>query len=380
MKRLVLIASVALPLAACGGSPPPPDSTAAAAAPKAGYFEVPEAQRPHLQVVAAQSTTWTKSIGLTGTVDWDNDHTAQAITQVSGPITRLLVDTGSHVKVGDPLLEVASPDVTNAVSTYRKAKNRVDLAKRVYDRDKDLLDHKAIAQRDLDDAQADYNDAQTDVENSLQALKIFGVDKEDLDAAEKQGVAIQPVLAMRAPIAGTVVQKMVLPGQVIQAGSTVAFVISDVSTVWVQGHLDEKDLSTIHNGDLVDVHTAAYPDPFKGTVTYIGDMLDPATRTTPVRIVTANPGGKLRKDQFVDITIRDKAKRDVLAVPTAAVLFDEQNFPFVYLQMEPGQFAQRAVKTGATQGDQIEITDGLKAGDRVVAQGSIFLQFARSSQ
>jgi cobalt-zinc-cadmium efflux system membrane fusion protein len=188
------------------------------------------------------------------------------------------------------------------------------------------------------------------------------------------------VLAMRAPIAGTVVQKLVLPGQVIQAGTTLAFVISDVSTVWVQGHLDEKDLAAIHMGDAVDIHTPAFPDAFHGTVTNVGDMLDPATRTTPVRVMTANPGGKLRKDQFVDVTIRDKGKRDVLVVPTAAVLYDEQNFPFVYLQIEPGKFAQRSVKTGSTEGDQMEITEGLKPGDQVVAQGSIFLQFARSAQ
>jgi membrane fusion protein, heavy metal efflux system len=109
-------------------------------------------------------------------------------------------------------------------------------------------------------------------------------------------------------------------------------------------------------------------------------MIDPATRTTPVRIVTKNSEGLLKKDLFLDVTIKDKTERAVLVVPTTSVLYDEQNFPFVYVQVEAGKFAQRQVKIGAQQQDQIEILDGVKEGDRVVSQGSVFLQFASSFQ
>ena len=185
---------------------------------------------------------------------------------------------------------------------------------------------------------------------------------------------------MRAPIAGTVVQKLVLPGQFIQAGTTAAFVISDVSTLWVQGHIYDKDLRSIHTGDAVEMKSASFPTVFHGTVSYIGDMIDPATRTTPVRIVTKNTDGLLKKDLFLDVTIKDKSEREALVVPTTAVLYDEQNLPFVYVQIETGKFAQRQVKLGAQQLDQTEIVDGLKEGDRVVSQGSVFLQFANSFQ
>ncbi len=201
----------------------------------------------------------------TGTVDWDNDHTSQAITQVSGPITRILYDTGVHVTQGQPLLYVTSADITNAFSTYRKARNRLALAKQNIDRNKDLLEHKAIAQRDFEQVQADYNDAETDVETALQALKIFGVLAERTSTdAEQQNAPVRPELAMRAPISGTVVQKLVLPGQLIEAGATPAFVISDVSTVWVQGHIYEKDLRSMHVGDTVDERNASFPDVFQG--------------------------------------------------------------------------------------------------------------------
>ena len=395
MRRAVFAVIVALMGSACRSPSPPPAAAAktAAAAPtvtppptggggasQGTYFTVPADQLPHVKMAPVRRATWSSEVRTTGTVDWDNDHTTQAITQVSGPIARIVADTGTRVKAGDALLYVASADISNAISAYRKAKNRFDLAQRMLNRSKDLLDHKALSQRDYESAQADFNDAATDLQASLQALRVFGVTQAEITEAEAQNVPIRPDLVMRAPLAGTVVQKMVLPGQFIQAGTTAAFVISNTSTVWVQGHVYDKDLASVHVGDKVDERNASFPTTFHGVVSYIGEMLDPATRTTPVRIVTQNPGGLLKKDLFVDVVIHDKTIRDVLVVPTAAVLYDEQNFPFVYVQVEPGRFAQRLVKIGSQQGDDTQVIDGLSAGDAVVSQGSVFLQFANTYQ
>jgi membrane fusion protein, heavy metal efflux system len=382
MKSAAFTIVLALAVAGCGDSTPPGAASSAqqGTAASAAYFTVPAEQLSHVQVAPVTRATWATVLHTTGTVDWDNDHTTQAITQVSGPITRILVDTGTRVKKGDVLLYVSSPDVSNAISAYRKARNRLDLERRNLDRNKDLLDHKAISQRDFESAQADYNDAATDVQAALQALRIFGVTEQDLTEAERQNVPIRPELAMRAPIAGTIVEKMVLPGQVIQAGSTAAFVISDVSTLWVQGHIYEKDLRSIHRGDTAEMRSPSFPVTFHGTVSYIGDMIDPATRTTPVRIVTRNSEGLLKKDLFLEVTITDRTTRQPLVVPVASVLYDEQNFPLVYVQVDRGRFAQRQVTIGGQQDNQIEIVEGLKEGDQVVSQGSLFLQFANSFQ
>lgn len=397
MRSAIIATVLALAASACERTAPPASTSAgakaAAAAPaaapspatsqsatQAAYFTVPADQLPHIKIATVRQTTWSAEVRTTGTVDWDNDHTTQAITQVSGPISRIVADTGTRVKAGDPLLYVASGDMTTAVSIYRKAKNRFDLAKRSLDRSKDLFDHKALSARDYESAQADFNDASTDLQASLQTLKVYGVLQSDIAEAEQQNVPIRPEMAMRAPLAGVVVQKMVLPGQFIQAGTTPAFVISNTSTVWVQGHVYDKDLASVHVGDKADERNASFPEVFHGVVSYIGDMLDPATRTTPVRIVTQNPSGLLKKDLFVDVVIHDKTTRDVLVVPTAAVLYDEQNFPFVYVQIEPGKFAQRLVKLGGQQGDDTQVLDGVKPGDSVVSQGSVFLQFANTYQ
>ncbi|MDE3155833.1 MAG: efflux RND transporter periplasmic adaptor subunit [Acidobacteriota bacterium] len=375
---LATVAALALAAAACGSSPAP--TAAAQASDQPGYFTVPAAQRAQLQVMKVEPADLPIDVRTTGTVDWDNDQTTQAITQVSGPIQRIVAGTGTHVKAGDPLLYVSSPDMAGAVSAYRSAENRLELAKRTLDRNRDLLAHHAIAVKDLESSQADYNDAQTTVQNALQTLKIYGVSPDELKQAEAQNVPIVPELAMRAPISGTVVQKLVYPGQYIQAGATAAFVISNVSTVWVQGNLYERDLQTVRVGNTVDITTPAYDRVFHGTVSYIGAMLDPATRTTPVRVVTANPDGLLKKDQFVDLTIHSGAIKHTLVVPTSAVLYNDENFPFVYLEAGPGRFAQRLVKTGVQQGKQFEILEGLKAGDPIVSEGSVFLQFAQSNQ
>jgi membrane fusion protein, heavy metal efflux system len=355
-------------------------AAAAAQADEAALFEVPQKQLPHLKIVEARKTTWSTVVHTTATVDWDADHTTQAITQVNGPISKLLVDLGSHVTAGQPLLYVSSPDVAAAISTYKKARNRQDYSKKTLDRSKDLLDHKVIATKDMEAAEQDYNDARSETENNLQALKIFGVTEQEIDDAQHQGVAINPQLAVRSPISGIVVQKLVTPGLVIQAGTTACFTISDNSTVWVQGHIYDRDLEAVRVGDAVEETDSAFHRTFHGVVGYIEALIDPATRTTSVRIVTKNPDGLLKKDMFVDAVIHTRSGRTVLTVPTSAILRNDENLPFVYVEAAPAKFAQRLINIGAEQGDDTEIVSGLKEGEKLVSQGSVFLQFANSNQ
>jgi cobalt-zinc-cadmium efflux system membrane fusion protein len=122
--------------------------------------------------------------------------------------------------------------------------------------------------------------------------------------------------------------------------------VSNVATVWVQGHINDMDLTAVRVGDAVEETSSSLPGAFEGRVSYIGAMLDPTTRTTPVRVVTRNRGDLLKKDLFVDLVIHSATRRGVLAVPTSAVLYNTENLPFVYVQVQPGKFAQRLVKKG----------------------------------
>ena len=350
------------------------------AAVQPGMFTLTPEQLTHLKTGAVGKATWAVAVHTTGTVDWDADHTTQAITQVNGPISRIVVDTGTQVKQGDPLLYVASPDLAAAISTYRKAYNRQAFNKRSLDRMKELLDRGAVAVKDYESSEADLNDAMTDVQNSLQALRIFGINPHEIDQAEKQGTAIATELAVRSPISGVIVQKLVSPGQVIQAGQTACFLVSDISTVWVQGHVFDRDLPSVRIGDTVEETNPALGHAFHGNVSYIGSFLDPNTRTTPVRIVTHNPGGVLKKDMFVDAVIHTGSQGNTIVVPVSAVLHDDKNEPIVYVQMEPGKFSQRQVAIAGQQNGLIAIASGLRAGETIVTDGSLFLQFSGSIQ
>jgi cobalt-zinc-cadmium efflux system membrane fusion protein len=378
VKRAAVVLPVLLLAAGCGRAPDPGKAAAPNGGDRPALFTVARAQLSQLRLMKVETAEWTAEVQTTGTVDWDADHTTQAIAQVSGPISRIVVDLGRRVEAGGPLLYVSSPDLAGAISSYRKAANRLDLARRTLERNTDLLAHHVIAPKDLDASQADYNDAFTEAQNDLQALRIFGVTVREIEEAQRQNVPISSEMAVRSPIGGVVVQKLVLPGQLVQAGATTCFFISDTTTVWVQGHLHDEDLGSVRVGDLVDVRAQAAPAPLRGTVSYVGAMLDPATRTTPVRVVTANRGGLLKKDQFVDLVIHTSGRRHVLTVPTSAVLYTGENLPIVYRQVEPGRFARASIQVGAQHDGRFEVRSGLREGDTIVAEGGVFLQFAET--
>jgi cobalt-zinc-cadmium efflux system membrane fusion protein len=136
----------------------------------------------------------------------------------------------------------------------------------------------------------------------------------------------------------------------------------------------------VRTGDVVDITTDAYPDIFHGKISYIAEALDPNTRTLQARIVTENPGNKLKKDMYVTANVQAGALKNALTVPDAAILHDTENQPFAYVQTGSNQFARRVVKIGDSQNGRVLIQEGLKEGERVVGDGSLFLQFKNSLQ
>jgi cobalt-zinc-cadmium efflux system membrane fusion protein len=208
------------------------------------------------------------------------------------------------------------------------------------------------------------------------ALKVMGINDPDSVIAGPPSFEV-PVLA---PISGEVVEQLVSVGQLIQPGSTQCFTISDISNVWVLVNVYQKDLPYVHVGEPVTVQTDAYPDTFRGRISYVSTALDPNTRTLQARIETNNPGGKLKRDMYVVATVDAGTIRNAIAVPDAAVLRDSENLPFVYAEFSPNQFGKRAVTVGESMKGQTEINSGVKPGDRVISDGSLFLQFANSLQ
>jgi len=375
------LALLLIPLAGCSRRSADAQSTSTSyssgetSSEKAQLFTVPAGQMSHVEVVTVESQRLPRVLRLTGSVAYNNFETTPVITQVSGPVARILVSPGEVVRKAQPMFYVASPDYAQARTNYLKARDAFALAGKADARARDLYAHHAVAEADVQQADTTYSQAQADLQAAEQALKVLGVDPEKLSQQPAS-----PEIPVLAPLAGEVVERLVGPGQVIQAGATQVFTISNMSTVWVLANVYEHDLGYVHLGDPVAIQTDAYPTTFHGRISYIGAALDPTSRTLQVRIVTENPGRKLKKDMYVTASVQAGVVT-TLAVPDAAVLRTPENQPFVYVAANPpNQFAQRLVQIGESQGGKTEITSGLKAGEQVAADGSLFLQFANSLQ
>jgi cobalt-zinc-cadmium efflux system membrane fusion protein len=344
----------------------------------AELFSLPPDQMSHIKIVSVEKSKVPRTLRLTGAVAYNAFKTTPVFSAVGGPVQEILAEPGQYVRAGQTLLTVTSPDYSAARSAYLKAATAFQLTDKNYERAKDLYEHRAIAERDLQQAESDRAQAQADLQSAEDALRALGIrNPESLVKEPPKTTGQIPVVA---PVAGQIVERLVGPGQLLQVGTTQCFTISDMSTVWVLVNVYQNDLAYVRIGDNVDITTDAYPDIFHGKISYIADALDPNTRTVQARIVTQNPGYKLKKDMYVTATVHAGALANALTVPDAAVLRDSENQPFVYVQVGSNQFARRLVKVGDSQDGRILIQDGLKEGERVVGDGSLFLQFKNSLQ
>jgi membrane fusion protein, heavy metal efflux system len=339
-------------------------------------FTIPEDQMSHVQVITVQPTRLTRTLRLTGAVAYNAFKTTPVITQVGGPVSRILVVPGEKVKAGQPMLDVSSPDYSQLLDAYLKASDSSRLAEKNYAREEDLYQHHAVAQRDLEQAESDRNQARADLNAAEQGMKILGI-RNPSELAKNSSSAQIPVLA---PIGGEVVERLVSPGQVVQAGQTQAFTISDLSTVWVLANVYQADLAFVRSGDDVSVQTDAFPGTFHGRISYVSPALDPNTRTLQARIVVDNPGEKLKKDMYCTVTVTAGSISNAVALPDSSILRDDNNQPFVYIAIGANQFGRRDVEIGQSENGHTQVLKGISIGERVVGDGSLFLQFANSLQ
>jgi cobalt-zinc-cadmium efflux system membrane fusion protein len=353
-----------------------PKSDTVANSNAAGTIKLTAAQRKNIKLVTVAPSKFRKTVDTTGVVDFDNDQATVMLAPFSGPVSRLLVSPGDQVKKGQPLALVSSPDYAAALGTYRKTLATASNARRLADVDKDLLAHQGVSRREEEQAQADAAGAEGDRDAALQGLMALGVDPSIIKDVEAGKSAASPEGVIRAPISGTVVEKNITPGQLLQAGTTPVFTVADLSKVWVMAHIFDADIGAVHTGDLADVEATARTLP--GTVDNIAAEVDPNTRSVAVRVVVNNPGDYLKKQMYVGVRIRDRQESQGLLVPVSAVLRDDENLPFVYVTQSDGSFARQRVTVGSRTGDQYVIAGGLKTGQQIVVDGAIFVQFMQN--
>jgi cobalt-zinc-cadmium efflux system membrane fusion protein len=342
----------------------------------AELFSVPADQMSHIQVVTVEQGPLPRALRLTGAVEYNDFKTTPVITQVGGPVSRVMVVQGEHVRAGQALLYVASPDYSLLRASYLKARDAFQLADKFYRRAQDLYAHGAIAQADLEQAQSNRAQAQADFESSADAIRILGI-------ADPETIVTKPPspeIPLYSPVAGEVVDRMCSAGQLLAAGATQCFTLSDMSSVWILVNIYQNDVAYVHVGDPVTIRNESYPDVVRGKIEYISPALDPNTRTLQARVEAPNPGERLKKEMYVTAEVQAGVISNALFVPNSSVLRDDQNMPYVYLQTGNAKFARRGVTLGETQSRKTQILTGLQANDRVVGDGSLFLQFQNSLQ
>ncbi len=308
---VILISSVGLAaLNGCGSGASEPESkmtsysSGEAKGDTAELFSVPQDQMAHVQVASVEKSRLPRVLHLTGTVAYNAFKTTPVFSAVGGPVQELRAEPGQTVKQGQTLLTVRSPDYSAARSAYMKAFSAFQLSEKSFQRATDLYAHHAIAEKDLQQAESDHAAAQADLQSSQDALRALGL--RDLDAMAKNPGKTTSEIPVLAPAGGQIVERLVGPGQLLQAGATQCFTISDMSTVWVLVNVYQNDLAFVHVGDPVDITTDAYPNTFHGKISYVAAALDPATRTLQARIVTNNPGGQAQERH---VRKRDGASR-----------------------------------------------------------------------
>jgi cobalt-zinc-cadmium efflux system membrane fusion protein len=288
----------------------------------------------------------------------------------------VLISQGDEVRKDQPLAIVDSPDFAAAMSAYQKALATARTNRRLADLDQDLVQHNGVSQREFEQAQTDATTAEADRDAALRALVSLNVPTQIIDAIRQGQPASPPEAIIRSPVAGTVVEQLVTPGQLLQAGSTACFTVANLSRVWVMAQLFGDDVAAVHVGDPADV-VAGADRRFPGRVDKIAAEVDPNTRAVAVRLLVDNPQRILRKQMYVRVQIHSRDEVSGILIPTSAVLRDDENLPFVYVLQADGSFARRQVTLGSRVDDQYEVS-GLAAGDQIVAQGALFLQFMQS--
>jgi membrane fusion protein, heavy metal efflux system len=326
-------------------------------------------EHPELfKLATAESRDVPTVLTANGSVTPDVNRTIHVTSQGSGRVTDLKVRLGDSVKKGQILLSIRSADLATAFSDYQKSVADERLAKKALDRAQLLNSHGALAEKDLQQAEDTEEKARVDVQNAEQHVRILGGDP----------VQPSPVIEIRAPVSGTIVEQNVSGFEGIKSldNSPSLFTVADLSQVWVVCDVYENDLGEVHLGDNADLRLNAYPDTvYHGKVADVSRVLDPATRSAKVRIVLPNRDGSLRPGMFAVATFRSRKSQSTVVVPSTAVM-RLQDKDWVFLKDGVQRFRRVEVHTGAASADGAQqIQAGVKAGDELIANA---LEFSSS--
>jgi cobalt-zinc-cadmium efflux system membrane fusion protein len=376
LSARIAAAALCAPLFAAGAcrqetAPETPASAEAAApVPRDSRLRIDESQLAQIGIAELTSQSAGDVIQATGTVEFNADRMARILSPVSGQVQDLRLNVGDDVRKGDTLFVLSSREVAAAIAEHLASQKDLDLSEKTYAMTKDLFEHQAASRMSLQQSENDLAKARAKVAQTEEILRVLGFD----EAAVGTSGSLLSRVPIRSPINGTVTERTITNGQFVGSESTPLMTIADLSTVWVQADVFERDLHRIAAGQKADVTTAAYPsDHFSAQVARIGTVVDAQTRTAKMRFVVANPGFRLKPGMFTTAALQVPSDSSALTVPAKAV-FVENGRSYAYVQSGKTEFIRRELETLPGGGDRIRVTRGLAIGDRVVSDGVLLLR------
>jgi cobalt-zinc-cadmium efflux system membrane fusion protein len=327
-----------------------------------------------------------------GKIAVDEDRSTPVFSPYAGRVTRLLARPGDKVAQGEPLFIIEAADNVQAQNDYiaamtglNKAKSALDLAQIQEKRARDLFEGKAVPLKDFQQSQAtliqaqnDQRSAETALEAARNKLRILGLTDDDVATFRQKG-RINPETTIFAPIAGTVVQRKIGPGQYLSAGaSDPVFVIGDLSTVWLTAFVRETEASVVSVGQEIAFNVLALPGrALTARINYVAAAIDPATRRLLVRATVDNKDGMLKPEMFANVTIYSASDHPAIGVPKQALIYEGDQVR-LWVAHEDKSIELRQIKTGLTNGNLVEVRGNLKPGEQIVTKGSLFIDRAAS--
>jgi RND family efflux transporter MFP subunit len=304
-----------------------------------------------LRTVTAATRPVVRRITAAGELEWNARRVVHLTARTPGRLERVLAVRGDRVREGQVLAEIYSPDYLTLQAEYIQAAAR--------------------ARRQAGNT-AEEAPAKAVLSAARERLALLGAPDSEIESLSAAGVPL-PLLAVRAPLAGTVIECGVVAGDAVELGTSL-FRLADPSSLWACLHIQEKDLSSLKTGAEVVLRVQAYPgEEFRGRLALIGDVVDAGTRTIEGRVEIANPGRRLKAGMYVEASSPSIGERRALVVPEESVQ-DDEGRPIVFVRTGERTFARRAVRTGERFAGVVEILEGIAEGETVVTSGSFLLK------
>lgn len=375
LSLILLAFGLAVGIVACGSKPEEPaPSKPLSASSQSGLLHLTAEERARitLEIVPASRGAHRVVREFPATIQANQNELAEVTTLIRGRVVKVHVDVGQDVKKGALLAMLHSMDLGVAEGDYLKAGARLHEAELAHARAKELYENKAVSLAELQRREAAMKTARAELRETKNRLELLGVPREEIDRLDRE-LTIKADVQLRAPFDGRVIMRNLTRGEVVETQQKL-FTVADLSDVWVIANVPEKDVAFIRRDQTVEMVAAAYPHAlFSGTITYVGDVLDPATRTMRVRITALNPGRLLKPEMFALVRVYATPEPASLAVPLAAIQTGSAG-KMVFVERADGAFEVRPVRVGEEYGDAVAILDGLREGERVVAGGSFALK------